>query len=136
MFFSGLSDPASLGYVAQILGDAEVETRSHSGDPHGSDRPPSRCPPPGSGMVPPHALRQMRPGHALLVHGTLPPAHLRPRPYYRVRALRARATLPTEPSPDGVDDPSAAGTPKSRTPSCHAQPPPTAAPIPGHDPRS
>jgi hypothetical protein len=36
----------------------------------------------------------MRPGHALLVHGTLPPAHIRTRPYYRDRRLAARASLP------------------------------------------
>jgi hypothetical protein len=36
----------------------------------------------------------MLPGDALLVHGTLPPAHIRTRPYYRERALRSRAELP------------------------------------------
>jgi hypothetical protein len=30
VFYAGVSDPASLRYVAQVLGDAEVETRSHS----------------------------------------------------------------------------------------------------------
>jgi hypothetical protein len=33
----------------------------------------------------------MRPGDALLVHGTLPPAHIRTRPYYRDPRLAERA---------------------------------------------
>jgi hypothetical protein len=33
----------------------------------------------------------MRPGDALLVHGTLPPAHIRARPYHRDRRLAVRA---------------------------------------------
>jgi type IV secretion system protein VirD4 len=106
VFFSGLSDLASLDYVGRLLGDVEVETRSHAGDPHA---------PPASesvattrvGMVPPHVLRQMRPGQALLVHGTLPPAHLRPCPYYRHRALRRRAALATSP-PVPAGDPACA----------------------------
>jgi hypothetical protein len=36
----------------------------------------------------------MLPGHALLVHGTLPPAHIRTRPYYRDRRLAGRASTP------------------------------------------
>src|SRR3712207_4267069 len=32
LFYAGLSDPASLKYVADVLGDAEVETRSRSAD--------------------------------------------------------------------------------------------------------
>jgi type IV secretion system protein VirD4 len=43
-------------------------------------------------LAPAHALRQMRPGDALLVHGTLPPAHIRTRPYHHDRRLAARAT--------------------------------------------
>ena len=42
---------------------------------------------PQSPLAPAHALRQMRPGDALLVHGTLPPAHVRTRPFYRDRGL-------------------------------------------------
>jgi hypothetical protein len=33
----------------------------------------------------------MRPGDALLVHGTLPPAHIRTRPYHRDGRLAERA---------------------------------------------
>ena len=46
-------------------------------------------------LVPSAALRRMHPGDALLIHGTLPPAHIRLRPWYRDRHLRDRATLGT-----------------------------------------
>jgi hypothetical protein len=35
----------------------------------------------------------MRPGDALLVHGTLPPAHVRTRPFYRSPHLAKRAAM-------------------------------------------
>lgn len=90
LFYAGLSDGASLRYVAQVLGDAEVETVTQS-TPDRLGRgslqwSTSRVP-----LAPPHALRQMRPGDALLLHGTLPPAHVRTRPFYRDRQLAARA---------------------------------------------
>jgi type IV secretion system protein VirD4 len=98
VFYAGLSDPASIRYVATVLGDAEVETRSRST----SQRPAG-----GSNqyattrvaLAPAHVLRQMRPGDALLLHGTLPPAHIRTRPYYRDRHLADRAATqsPTRP---------------------------------------
>ena len=92
LFYAGLSDPASLKYAAQVLGDAEVETRSRSADVLGGrgsvQLAATRAP-----LAPPHALRQMRPGDALLIHGTLPPAHVRTRPYYKVRELKRRAAL-------------------------------------------
>ena len=98
VFYAGLSDPASLRYVAQVLGDAEVETRSQSmADQLGRDS--LQLSTTRSALAPAHALRQMRPGDALLVHGTLPPAHVRAHPYYRDRRLAARAALtpPTAP---------------------------------------
>jgi len=79
-----------LRYVTQLLGDTELETRSRSlaGQlGRGSTTLAATTAP----LAPPHALRQMRPGDALLVHGTLPPAHIRTRPYYRDRRLAVRA---------------------------------------------
>jgi hypothetical protein len=46
----------------------------------------------------------MTPGDALLVHGTLPPAHIRTRRYFDERALRARAEL--RPPPELLHGPS------------------------------
>ncbi|HEY8547588.1 MAG TPA: type IV secretory system conjugative DNA transfer family protein [Acidimicrobiales bacterium] len=92
VFYAGLSDGATLRYIQQVLGDAEVETRSRSSAER-FGRASIQLATTRSGMAPPHALRQMRPGDALLLHGTLPPAHVRTRPYYRDRLLRQRAGL-------------------------------------------
>lgn len=89
-FYAGLSDPTSLRYVDQVLGDAEVDTRSRSASERagsGSDQYSTTR----VSLAPAHTLRQMRPGDALLLHGTLPPAHVRTRPFYRDRKLSRRA---------------------------------------------
>lgn len=92
LFYAGLSDPASLRYVAQVLGDAEVETRSLStGEQAG--RGSIQWSSTNTALAPAHALRQMIPGDALLLHGTLPPAHVRTHPFYRDRRLAERASL-------------------------------------------
>lgn len=90
VFYAGLSDPASLKYVGQVLGDVEVETRSRSADLTGG-RGSLQLATTRTALAPAHVLRQMRPGDALLLHGTLPPAHLRTRPFYKDRRLAARA---------------------------------------------
>jgi type IV secretion system protein VirD4 len=92
VFYAGLSDPTSLRYIEQVLGDAEVDTRSHSAAERsggGSNQYSTTQVP----LAPPHVLRQMRPGDALLIHSTLPPAHVRTRPFYRSRHLRERAEM-------------------------------------------
>jgi type IV secretion system protein VirD4 len=92
VFYAGLSDPASIQYVDRVLGEAEVDTRSHSASERmngGSDQfSTTRVP-----LAPAHVLRQMRPGDALLVHGTLPPAHVRTRPFFRSPHLAKRAAI-------------------------------------------
>lgn len=99
LFYAGLSDPDSMRYVAGVLGDEEVETLSRTDDLHGG-RGSRQIGTSRSPLAAPHVLRQMLPGDALLVHGTLPPAHVRTRPYYRERALRRRAGRPV-PKSDG-----------------------------------
>ena len=100
VFYAGLSDPASLRYVDQVLGEVEVDTRSHSAAERingGSDQFSTvRVP-----LAPAHVLRQMRPGDALLVHGTLPPAHVRTRPFYRSAHLAERAAMDVAAMPVG-----------------------------------
>ena len=93
VFYAGLSDPASLRYVASVLGEEEVEVRSRSADSGGWGRVSQQLATTRVPLAPAHALRQMRPGDALLLHGTLPPAHLRTRPYYADAALAARAAM-------------------------------------------
>lgn len=87
-----LSDPTSTRYVGQVLGDAEVATRSHSAaerlngalDQFSTVHVP---------LAPAHVLRQLRPGDALLVHRTFPPVHVRTRPFYRSRHLAKRSAM-------------------------------------------
>lgn len=101
VIYSGLSDEASLRYVAQVLGDSEVTSRSRSHDHTVGGRSSLQVSTTRLPLAPPHALRQMRRGDALLVHGTLPPAHVHARPFYRSRRLRGRAALPWPPTSRG-----------------------------------
>ena len=91
VFYSGLSDPAAFRYISQVLGDVEVETRSRSeaADWRSSLQLSTTREP----LVPPHMARQMPPGDALLIHGTLPPAHVRTQPWWDNRRLAARGGL-------------------------------------------
>ena len=95
VFYAGLSDPTSLRYVDQVLGEAEVDTRSRSASDRtsgGSDQFSTvRVP-----LAPAHVLRQMRPGDALMIHGTLPPAHVKTRPFYRHAHLAERSAMVPE----------------------------------------
>ncbi len=93
VFYAGLSDPASLRYLSLVLGNAEVETSARSSIERfgGASTQLSTT---QVDLAPAHTLRQMCPGDALLLHGTLPPAHVRTRPFYRDRTLAARADHP------------------------------------------
>ncbi|MBW3642821.1 MAG: type IV secretory system conjugative DNA transfer family protein, partial [Actinobacteria bacterium] len=91
VFYTGLSDPAAFRYIAQVLGDVEVETRSRS--EAGEWRRSLQVSTTREPLVPPHMARQMPPGDALLIHGTLPPAHIRTKPWWSDRRLSARAEL-------------------------------------------
>ena len=74
LFFTGMSDTAGLDYVGRLTGQEHVPGYL------GSDRPDvaGRVTPTQVALLAPNVVRQMRPGDALLVHGTLPPAHVRP----------------------------------------------------------
>jgi len=89
LFFAGMSDAAGLEYLSRLLGEEHVPSRlsSQSGYVDADRQSVTGVP-----LVPPAALRQMRPGDALLVHGTLPPAHVRIKPWYRSRRLRKRSS--------------------------------------------
>ncbi len=73
LFFAGMSDSPGLDYVSRLLGDehvsAELTADRHGHESHGQVM--------SVPVVPSAALRLMRPGDALLIHGTLPPAHVR-----------------------------------------------------------
>ena len=93
IIFSGASDLPTLEYAARLVGDEEIVRRGTTLDQRDGHRTLnlSRQTVP---LLPGHVLRQTRPGNALLVHAALPPAHLKTRPYYRDRGLRARAAAP------------------------------------------
>ncbi|MDQ3462969.1 MAG: type IV secretory system conjugative DNA transfer family protein [Actinomycetota bacterium] len=90
VIFSGVSDRSTLDYASSLLGDEEVRQRSLSADPYGGHRNISESTT-RTNLVPGDLLRQMLPGHALLLHGTLRPAHLLARPYYKNRRWRKAA---------------------------------------------
>jgi type IV secretion system protein VirD4 len=94
VFYAGLSDEDSLGYVAKVLGEEEVDARSLSGHWSALARTSVTDTTNRVSLVQAHCLRQMTPGDALLVHGTLPPAHIATRRYYDERSLARRARLP------------------------------------------
>lgn len=96
LFFSGISDPATLDYVRNLIGDEDVHTRSASADLGGGARrsmsdATTRLP-----LIAGDTLRRAPVGDALLLHGTLPPAHLHSRPWHTDKTLR-RLAHPHEP---------------------------------------
>jgi type IV secretion system protein VirD4 len=91
LFYAGLSDQDSLEYVAKVVGEEEVESRDLSGEWSSLIRPNVMERTNRVGLVQPHCLRQMVPGDALLIHGTLPPAHIRARRWFDEPELRQRA---------------------------------------------
>lgn len=96
IFFAGVSDPETKNYISELAGEEEVEMLSRSIDGAGTrdsmQRSTARVP-----LVPGHVPRQMLPGDGLLIHGTLPPAHLKSRHFQREWALRRRAAIPPPP---------------------------------------
>lgn len=82
-------DSPGLDYVSCLLGDEHLPARlsDRTVTAHGRHENSVATVP----LVPPAALRRLHPGDALLIHGTLPPAHLRLRPWYRDRRLKQRA---------------------------------------------
>lgn len=108
LLFSGISDLSTLEYAARLVGDEEIIRRSTTIDRYDTRRSDSLSTT-SVPLLPVHVLRQGRPGHALLVHGTLPPAHLISRPYYRERRLRRRVT-PSHSPVLGIPGPAEGGT--------------------------
>jgi len=87
VIFSGVSDATTLGYASRLIGDEEVLQRAAHTDLGTRRRSVSesttRVP-----LLPGDVLRQAARFNALLIHGTLPPAHLVARRYYDERGLR------------------------------------------------
>ena len=74
LFFTGMSDAAGLDYVGKLSGHEHVPSYLGGDQLDRRDRvEPTQLP-----LLASNVIRQMRPGDALLMHGTLPPAHICP----------------------------------------------------------
>jgi hypothetical protein len=92
VFFPGIDDPATVDYLTKVAGAHHVPQRSWSAEVHGGHRSVSEQPR-REDLVPGHVIRQLAPNDAVLVHGTLPPVHLRLVDWWRDPQLRRR--IPT-----------------------------------------
>ncbi len=91
--FTGCDDPATLNWLGKVAGTEQVARRSWSADTSGGRRTISESTQ-REDLAPAHVVRQMVPGEAVLVHGTLPPIHLRSIRWWTDRTLRA--LVPTD----------------------------------------
>lgn len=76
VIFSGTDDPSTLDYVSRVSGTAHVAQRGWSADSNGGRKTVSEHLQ-REDLLPAHVIRQMRRQDAVLLHGTLPPIHLR-----------------------------------------------------------
>ena len=88
LFASGIGDPATLRYIAELLGHERVQQRSeHKGKASKSTTTGEHLEP----LAPPWRVRQGKSDTALLVYGRVPPAWVTLRAYYKDRQLRRLA---------------------------------------------
>lgn len=94
--FSGVSDPDTFELAVRLVGDEQVVSRQLSSDlrSDASGRRSLSESTVTTAAVPGHVLRQQPSGTALLVHGTIPPAHLRVRSHLEDPVLFERASRP------------------------------------------
>jgi hypothetical protein len=85
LLLSGQADPASLELASKLVGDEAVAQTSETtgGDGRASLTESIAY----RRLLPPEALRQLKPRRALLVYGHLPPVRIRLRPWFRSRRL-------------------------------------------------
>jgi type IV secretion system protein VirD4 len=76
VIFNGTDDPSTLDYVSRVAGTEHVAQRGWSADTNGGRKTVSEHPQ-REDLLPAHVIRQMRRQEAVLLHGTLPPIHLR-----------------------------------------------------------
>jgi type IV secretion system protein VirD4 len=85
LLLSGQADPASLELASKLVGDEAVQQTSET---TGGDGRASLTESVGyRRLLPPEALRQLKPRRGLLVYGHLPPVRIRLRPWFRSRRL-------------------------------------------------
>jgi type IV secretion system protein VirD4 len=85
LLLSGQADPASLELASKLVGDeAVVQTSETTGGDGRASLTESVA---YRRLLPPEALRQLKPRRALLIYGHLPPVRIRLRPWFRSRRL-------------------------------------------------
>ena len=97
VFFSGISDPDTFELAMRLVGDEQVVSRTASrelGLGESSHHKSVQESTVTTSAVPGHVLRQQPTGTALLIHGTIPPAHLRTRSHLEDPVLFERANRP------------------------------------------
>ena len=92
---SGIADPDTLDYAARVLGDEEITQVSSTAGQEG--RASTTQSTTYRSLAPAHVLRQATPGSAVLIYGSLPPAQIRLRPWFRDRRLRALVQADRQP---------------------------------------
>jgi type IV secretion system protein VirD4 len=101
LVLSGQADPASLELASKLVGDQAVTQVSQTlGDGRASETVSLGY----RRLLPPEAVRQLKPKRALLVYGHLPPVRIRLRPWFHSPRLRrlANATVPARPVTSGA----------------------------------
>lgn len=96
VIFNGSDDPSTLDYLSRVAGTQHVPQRGWSADTGGGRRTVSEQLQ-REDLLPAHVIRQMRRHEAVLLHGTLPPIHLRMVRWWEDKHLAA--LIPT--GPDG-----------------------------------
>lgn len=96
VLFSGISDPSTGDLTKRLVGDEQVMSRQLSSELGSFDAGRRSLSESliTTGLIPAHVLRQQQTGSALLIHGTIPPAHLIARSQFDDPALFHRASLP------------------------------------------
>jgi type IV secretion system protein VirD4 len=90
VILSGISDPPTLSYLAQLLGDEQVRQLATTLDADGRRSTTESIA--YRDLAPENLLREMRPGLGVLVYGHLPPARIALRPWFKERRLRRLVT--------------------------------------------
>jgi type IV secretion system protein VirD4 len=108
-FFAGIDDLATVRYLSGLLGHEYITRWSTSRDVPaliggGRHRRSVSETVQRDEFAPANTLRQMYPGEAVLLHGTLPPVHLDAVRWWRERDLRGLVPLDDDGNPTPPDD--------------------------------
>jgi type IV secretion system protein VirD4 len=98
IIFNGTDDLSTLEYVSKVAGTEHVAQRGWSADSGGGRRTVSEHLQ-REDLLPAHVIRQMRRQEAVLLHGTLPPIHLRAVRWWEDRDLSALVPKGTDGKP-------------------------------------